>query len=94
MLVPSSSVRNLIGSPCGLLSHEREDYGFIMFCLCTMRWVRSCLFAGGYVSAMGEGRTPYPTHVPFWLKPVSIFGLLVLTTFINSSRMLTIPSRS
>src|SRR5258708_22335655 len=47
---------------------QREDYGFIMFCLRTMRWVRSCLFAGGCLSAMG-GRESLPSYPrAFWLK--------------------------
>lgn len=34
--------------------------------------------------------TSNPDHLPFWFKPVSIFGLLPLTTFISSSLSLTI----
>jgi hypothetical protein len=30
--------------------------------------------------------------VPFWPKPLSIFGLLEVTTFIKSSHVFTIPS--
>jgi hypothetical protein len=33
-----------------------------------------------------------PAPVPFWLKPVSIFGLVLITTFIESSPLFTIPS--
>ena len=55
-------------------------------------WVRLCLFAGGSTATAGEGETPAPGHVPFWFKPVSIFGLLVLTTFIGSSPELALPS--
>ena len=33
-----------------------------------------------------------PAPVPFWRKPVSIFGLVLITTFIESSRVFTIPS--
>ena len=33
-----------------------------------------------------------PAPVPFWLKPVSIFGLVLITTFIESSHVFTIPS--
>jgi hypothetical protein len=40
----------------------------------------------------GEHGTPVPTTVPFWPKPLSIFGLFLLTTFIESSHMFTIPS--
>jgi hypothetical protein len=44
------------------------------------------------VSMTGYYRDPVPAPVPFWLKPVSILGLLLITTFIESSRMFTIPS--
>ena len=40
----------------------------------------------------GYYRDPVPAPVPFWLKPVSILGLLLITTFIESSRLFTIPS--
>jgi len=30
-------------------------------------------------------------HLPFWFKPVSIFGLSALTTFIGSSLSFTLP---
>ena len=33
-----------------------------------------------------------PAPVPFWLKPISIFGLVLITTFIESSHVFTIPS--
>jgi hypothetical protein len=35
---------------------------------------------------------PVPAPVPFWRKPVSIFGLVLITTFIKSSHLFTIPS--
>ena len=44
------------------------------------------------VSMTGYYQDPVPATVPFWLKPVSILGLLLITTFIESSHMLTIPS--
>ena len=33
-----------------------------------------------------------PAPVPFWPKPVSILGLSLLTTFIESAHVFTIPS--
>ena len=33
-----------------------------------------------------------PAPVPFWRKPVSIFGLVLITTFSESSHVFTIPS--
>ncbi len=42
--------------------------------------VRLCLSAGGTTSAGGELAAP-PTSPPaFWLKPLSLFGLLAITT--------------
>ena len=40
----------------------------------------------------GYYRDPVPATVPFWLKLVSIFGLLLITTFIKSSHLFTVPS--
>jgi hypothetical protein len=44
------------------------------------------------MSMTGYYRDPVPAPVPFWLKPLSILGLVLITTFIESSHMLTIPS--
>jgi len=38
----------------------------------------------------GKGHGPDRSTVPFWLKPLSIFGLSSVTTFISSSHLLTI----
>ena len=40
----------------------------------------------------GYYRDPVPAPVPFWLKPVSILGLVLITTFIERSHVFTIPS--
>ena len=40
----------------------------------------------------GYYRDPVPAPVPFWLKPGSILGLVLITTFIESSHLFTIPS--
>ncbi len=44
------------------------------------------------MSMTGDGRTPCTRYGAFWLKPLSIFGLSILTTFIESSPVFTIPS--
>src|SRR6266446_8104058 len=44
------------------------------------------------MSMTGDRGNPVPTTVPSWLKPVSSFGLLLLTTFIESLHIFTIPS--
>src|SRR5271165_6271771 len=56
------------------------------------RMVRLCLFAGGSTAAAGEGEHPCTGPLTFWFKPLSAFGLLVLTTFISSSPGLAMPS--
>lgn len=43
------------------------------------------------VHAKGEV-SPWTHHVPFWPKPVSIFGLLYVTAFSKRSPGLTVPS--
>ena len=40
----------------------------------------------------GNGGAPAPGHLPFWFKPVSVFGLLEITAFISSSPELAMPS--
>jgi hypothetical protein len=40
----------------------------------------------------GYYRDPVPATVPFRPKPLSIFGLVLITTFSERSHMLTIPS--
>jgi hypothetical protein len=40
----------------------------------------------------GYYRDPVPAPVPFWRKPLSILGLVLITTFIESSRVFTLPS--
>ena len=39
----------------------------------------------------GEKQAPVPATVPFWPKPLSIFGLPEVTTFIKSAHVFTIP---
>ena len=51
----------------------------------------SCLSAGGAPSATGEFGAPVPDHLPFWVKPISIFGLSLVTAFISTSPGLTCP---
>ena len=40
----------------------------------------------------GKKGIPVPTTVTFWRQPLSIFGLFLLTTFIESSHVFTVPS--
>ena len=43
------------------------------------------------MSMTGSWQDPVPAPVPFWPKPLSIFGLPLVTTFIESSHLFTIP---
>jgi hypothetical protein len=47
--------------------------------------VRSCLFAGWRCECVRGFPSPRPGRLPFWFKPISIFGLLFITAFISSS---------
>jgi hypothetical protein len=46
----------------------------------TAGWFRPRLYAGGAASACAELAAAQPDHVPFWPKPISIFGLAFVTT--------------
>ena len=51
------------------------------------------LYSPGALRAHERGEVrPFTRSVAFWLKLISQFSLLTLTTFIKSSHMLTIPS--
>lgn len=50
------------------------------------------LFAGGLPSMVAQFTRTTPHRVPFWSKPVSTFGLLLVTTFIGSSHRLVVPA--
>ena len=55
-------------------------------------WFRSRLSAGGSSSASEEFGASEPDHMPFfWPKPISIFGLSLVTTFNDASPGLTMP---
>ena len=56
-------------------------------------WFRLCLSAGGSDDDDGDGRSLYTWPRTFWFKPVSTFGLLDLTTFIDKCAFeLAMPS--
>jgi hypothetical protein len=54
---------------------------------------RFCLSPGGFVDLVYREENDTSIPLAFWLKPVSNFGLLVMTGFINSSLMLTMHPR-
>ena len=78
-LAPPSSTRRPVGSPCGwptLAGGRRASHVASQ----ESSWVRPRLYAGGTISAPGELGAPGPGHMPFWPKPISIFGLSYITT--------------
>ena len=90
LLPPPSHTRRPISVPYGSLSLSGDLRAYHVLCKYPV-WVRSCLSAGGSSSVMDELGASIPDPLPFWPKPVSIFGLFQLTTFISSSHLLTIP---
>ena len=79
-LVPASSTRCVVMPPCGVPSGRMfsERNGLTTF----RRWNRCgegrwYLSAGGASSACEEFGASQPGHVPFWSKPVSLFGLFL-----------------
>ena len=91
-LLPSSSTRRPIGDP--LAAGLPREGGRRAYHVPRMYhgWFRLCLFAGGSTATAGEGEYPCTWPRTFWFKPLSAFGLLVLTTFIGSSPELAMPS--
>ena len=55
-------------------------------------WFRFRLFAGGRFVYDGDEDDPRAGPHTFWSKPISIFGLFNVTTFISGSHELTMPS--
>ena len=70
----------------------REGYGLTTFHGCIKDRLGSACSPVARQRRQGKEDTPAPGHVPFWFKPLSAFGLLVLTTFISSSPGLAMPS--
>lgn len=62
----------------------RQRYGFTRFRL------GFCLFTGGLCAHVLPVREVATGPRTFWFRPVSIFGLLPITVFINSSHVLTL----
>ena len=98
-LLPPSSTRRPIGSPCGSLSRVAETTGRstgLPRSVQVPAQVRFRLSAGGSTSAMGELGAPIPDLLPFGPSlyalagQISTFGLFPITTFISDSHMLTI----
>lgn len=46
-----------------------------------------------FLSTMTQDIGAIPFRLPFWFKPISTFGLSLLTTFNRGSHMLVVPAR-
>jgi hypothetical protein len=55
-------------------------------------WGRHCLSAGVLCGCGWGPYTPNAKRIPFWAKPLSIFGLCIVTTFTDSSHLFALPS--
>ena len=78
-LPPSSFTRRPVGSPYGwsTLAGGRRAYHVASQ---ESSWIRPRLDAGGTSSAPDESAASGPGHLPFWSKPISTFGLFLVTT--------------
>src|SRR5262245_54287162 len=91
-LPPSSPTCRPIGDRLAAGLPRGEDDRLITFHGCIMDGVGPASPPVARQRRQGKGDAPALGHVPFWFKPVSILGLLVLTTFIGSSLELALPS--
>ena len=74
------------------LPRVEEQYGLTTFRKVDPKGLGALSPRERWVSMTGYYRDPVPAPVPLWLKPVSILGLLLITTFSESSRLFTLPS--
>ena len=80
-----SSTRRPIGNLLAEGLPREEDDGLTTFHGCTTDGLGSSSPPVAPTATAGEGRHPCTWPRTFWFKPLSAFGLLVLTTFISSS---------
>src|SRR5499426_2064047 len=74
------------------LPYDRSDTGLPRSTRLTRTGEVLSLRRERWMSMTGYYRDPVPAPVPFWRKPGSIFGLVLITTFNESSRLFTLPS--
>ncbi len=74
-LSPTSFTRTPFGLPRGRLTcSSRRDTGLPCSAQMT-EWVRSRLFTGSFNAHVHPTQKSVSSYAPFWLKPVSVFGL-------------------
>jgi len=70
----------------------RASYGVTTFHqMDTFEWVRFADPTGNLVGHDTTKNDSYPDYIPVWFKPVSIFGLFLLTVAVERLHMLTMP---
>jgi hypothetical protein len=91
-LPPSSFTRRPVGNRLAAGLPRGEGDGLTTFRGHIINGLGSACSPVARQRRQGKGKAPALGHVPFWFKPISIFGLLVLTTFTGSSPELAMPS--
>jgi len=82
----------LVGLTASLPFLRKERYGLTTFHKVDTNRL-GALYSPVALNVHDRGSwNPCTRYSAFWLKPLSIFGLSILTTFIESSHVFTIPS--
>lgn len=89
-LAPRSFTRTFNNIPCGLPATRAKIRAYHVPRM-GYAWVRFCLFADDHKCPCIPIGKRDNRSCAFWLKPGSAFGLFLITTFISSLLMLTMP---
>ena len=91
-LFPPSFTRTAIGSPCGVPTSGEERYGLTVFRVNDRNGLGALCSPVALYAHDGASMRLHAVLRTFWFKPVSIFGLLRMTAFIEGSHLFTMPS--
>ncbi len=89
-LAPSSLPRCPVGLPCGSPSREGGQRGYFVHLL-DRRGLGRASRPVALHPRQRSVEASVPGHIPFWFRPVSIFGLSNITAFNSTSPGLTLP---
>jgi hypothetical protein len=90
-LAPSSFPRCPIGLPCGSLSRSQGGQRGYFVHLVDRRGLGRASRPVALHPRQRSVEASVPGHIPFWFRPVSIFGLSNITAFNSTSPGLTLP---